>query len=96
MTLSNYLLIIGVFFASIIGFGFMTLGLMVIFRMLALSMQRARANVQVPPELKKADAVARFVPTDDDDEDVFDMNQDDELQALEAARRERAKLQGGK
>ena len=95
----NPFLIVGVLFASIISFGLMSLGLMVIGRMIGLSLQRARERTQqqqVPTELKKAQAVARFVPTEED-EDVFDERHlDDELQALEAARRERSKIQGGK
>lgn len=95
MTLFNSLLIVGVLFASIISFGLMSLGLMVVGRMIALSLQRARARTQVPPELKKAQAVARFVPAEEDaDEEETDI---EAIRAnLLAARREQEKLKSQK
>lgn len=89
----NPFLIVGALFASIISFGLMSLGLMVIGRMIALSLQRARERTQVPPELKKAQAVARFVPTEEDADEEEETDIEAVRANLIAARRERSKLQ---
>lgn len=79
----NPFLLVGVFFASIVGFGLMTLGAAVIVRMISIAVARGKAS---PPR-------PRPMPPMPDD--VFDMDDDDsdplDRASMAAAAREYAK-----